>query len=111
VIVIAADQEWRNRIGQDLRFVLDGLMEGPHDRGDFDRPAALGLFHSTCDAVTLSGVTDGIGELTASSCPLRENNRLHERMHGFRLAVSAVEAKARHRLYWIAYGEFLRWRL
>jgi hypothetical protein len=44
-IVLSVDQAKSDRIGQDLRIVIAGLVERPHDRRNFDGPASLGLFH------------------------------------------------------------------
>jgi hypothetical protein len=35
------EEQW---IGQNFRIVIDGLVEGPHDRGNFDGPASR-VFH------------------------------------------------------------------
>jgi hypothetical protein len=44
-IVVGVDHARRNRISEDFRVVVEGLVEGPHDRGNFDGPASLGMFH------------------------------------------------------------------
>jgi hypothetical protein len=44
-IVIGVDQARSNRVSQDFRVVIDGLVERSHDRGNFDGPTSLGLFH------------------------------------------------------------------
>jgi hypothetical protein len=56
-IVIGVDQAKSDRIGQDLRIVIYGLVERPHDRRNFDGPASLRLFHhSLKQKIALGGV-------------------------------------------------------
>ena len=45
LILIGIDQAWGNRVEQNFGISIDGLMERPHNRGNFDGPASPSLLH------------------------------------------------------------------